>query len=460
MKKSILTLITLTIATIILTGCASLSSSSAYSLTDADTTPLWQGNSTKVWKKLQQHSVKKLAEMQNNTNDTVKQAWIQLALLAREKSANTQQLIQGLRAWRERYPTHAGNQLFPSNATLNQLQATPPPQQIAVLLPQHGSYGALGKMAGEGFLNAYYANLRTVGKQKVKFYDTSQSQTITQLYQQALAEGADIIIGPLIKENVQTLHYTRRFSKPVLALNYTDNASPSANFYEFGLLPEDEANQIANRARKAGRMHAIVIAPDTTWGKRLVTAFTLPWQANGGSIQATWYYSGKENFNLDIARLLKIDPDADKKLMKQDNTKAALEQQRRHDFDVIFLFAQPQEARLIVPLLQYYYVNDIPIYATSSVYSGKANPTKDVDLNGVIVCDIPWNRPSQHLSDPSLPTDRLYAVGQDAYLLSQALTRLIQLPNFPIYGSTGALTLSKQQIHRRLPCIAIQNGLL
>jgi len=90
--------------------------------------------------------------------------------------------------------------------------------------------------------------------------------------------------------------------------------------------------------------------------------------------------------------------------------------------------------------------------------SGRPNPAKDVDLNGVIVCDIPWNR--QGSRDES-SSNRLYAVGQDAYLLSQNLSRLAEIPSFPVYGSTGALFLSPQnQIHRRIPCTAIHNGLL
>ena len=35
--------------------------------------------------------------------------------------------------------------------------------------------------------------------------------------------------------------------------------------------------------------------------------------------------------------------------------KLILEQQRRQDFDVIFLLTQPERAREIVPLLKYYY---------------------------------------------------------------------------------------------------------
>ncbi|HVY53661.1 MAG TPA: penicillin-binding protein activator, partial [Gammaproteobacteria bacterium] len=54
--------------------------------------------------------------------------------------------------------------------------------------------------------------------------------------------------------------------------------------------------------------------------------------------------------------------------------------------------------------------------------------------------------------------NRLYAIGRDAYLLSQSLTRLNTLPNFPIYGATGALSLEQQQVHQRLPWVTIRDG--
>jgi outer membrane PBP1 activator LpoA protein len=276
---------------------------------------------------------------------------------------------------------------------------------------------------------------------------------MTGLYQQAFNDGADFIVGPILKDNVQQLS-SGSFTIPVLALNYTDvNWSLPSHFYEYGLLPEDEAAQIADRAHEAGHSRAIIIAPKNAWGNRMVAAFTPRWQADGGSVQDSWYYTPGGKYNKEVAQLMKVNPVDG----RQPGT-----QQRRQDFDVIFLFSQPQDSHAIVPMLRYYYVGNVPIYATSAVYSGKPNPTRDVDLNGVIICDIPWSmRVAQSASGDSVQSDRLYAVGQDAYMLSQSMQRFSQLPNFPIYGKTGALVMSStHQIHRRLPCVPVRNGLI
>lgn len=463
MKIRMLVIVTAIIAALGSTSCSSVSFSNSQSTASLANTPTWDDNPTTTWTQLQHMSSAKLAEAQSKTSDPTQTAWLQLARILKQKNISTQQITNDLMAWRAQHPSHPANQLFPDDASLSRLAALPPPQHIAILLPESGEYSAAANAVREGFLHAYYANLPKVGKQGVKFYNTAQTQNIAAVYQQALADGADFIVGPLTKDNVKELIKNGPVTTPILALNYTDpqNGTLPNNFYEFGLLPEDEVLQMADRARAAGQVRAIVIAPQSAWGHRLVTAFSARWQTLGGSIQESWTYSAKTDLNLGIAQLLNVNPSADKKLMHDTNDKNVLQHQRRQDFDVIFLFSQSHEAHTIVPLLRYYYATDIPIYTTSSTYAGKPNPEKDVDLNGVIVCDIPWNKSPTEQTAGSNSPDRLYAVGQDAYLLSQSLPRLTQLPHFPIYASTGALALTEhQQIHRRIPCVAFRNGLL
>lgn len=460
MGKIILTLIAI-FFTFGLTSCAH--SPAASSLTPvayaapqgtAANNPLWQGSPETTWDQLQHFSTAKLTDMQSKTNDTFELGWLKLAILTKQKKVNTQQMADALLAWQEAHPNHPAMKLLPSRALLEQLKISSSPKQIAILIPQTGSLQSASAALREGFLNSYYVNMPTGTKQKVKFYDTSNTP-LPALYQQAVAEGADFIIGPLTKSEVQQLRASINFKTPTLALNYTNDQTKLTNFYEYGLLPEDEVVQMANRARRAGLQKALLIAPQTEWGKRLSSAFEASWVKAGGSIEDIWYFNNRENFNEEVAQLLKVNMTADKRLMKKNNNKEALEQQRRQDVDVIILISQAQDARLIVPLLRFYYAGRLPIYATSSVYAKKADPGQAVDLNGVTVCDIPIN-----LQPHEENKDKLYAVGQDAYLLSQSLERLINLPQFPVYGSTGALTMSSlQQIRRRLPCIEIQHEL-
>lgn len=416
--------------------------------TTLQTKTVWDNNSAIIWASLQQQSPTSLAELQAKTDDPNKKAWIQLALISKRKNVSTSSLANELMAWRQGNPSHPANQLIPSDSVLIQLKSSPPPHHIAILLPQSGVYASSGQSIREGFLHSYYANLSQVEKQTIKFYDTSSTSNMGALYQQALADGADFVIGPLMKENVSQLSASTKFTAPTLALNYTSSSffsSRPTNFYEFGLLPEDEITQIATHARQSGVSRAIVIAPENAQGMRLVSAFNARWKALGGTVQSGFYYPKQTDFNMDIPRLLNVNPNVDKKLMQKNNNKEILAQQRRQDFDVIFIFSPSQEARQIVPLLRFYYADNVPVYGISEIRSTQSDA--NLDLKGVIVCDI-----------PDKGSNRFYALGQDAYLLSQSMQSLENIPNFPLNGATGSLSMSAQQIHRQLLCAPI-NGL-
>jgi outer membrane PBP1 activator LpoA protein len=153
-----------------------------------------------------------------------------------------------------------------------------------------------------------------------------------------------------------------------------------------------------------------------------------------------------------------VNAQEDTKKSREDNDKASLEQQRRHDFDVIFLLAPPQTARQIVPLLRYYYVDKTAIFSPSLVYAGFPQPQKDFDLNGVTFTETPWVLSGKG-ADSNPEANRLFAVGHDAYFISFNLARFSVIPNFPLYGETGALTLTPQKkFYRRLAWAQIRNG--
>lgn len=415
----------------------------------------WQGDTQTVWDRLQHVPLQQLQASVTKTTDPTTIAWINLAIISKQYSVDTMQLTTQLMAWRAANPSHPGNALFPSNSTLTSLQTMPRPKHIALLLPLQGQLGNSGQTVRDGLLNAYYSSGNTAN-QAISFYDTSTSTPIAALYQQAITEGADTVIGPLTKPEVQALASQGNFPVTTLALNYTDSwGSLPSNFYEFGLSPQDESQQMADRARQAGLSRTIIIAPSDEWGQRVVKAVVDRWKTLGGSITDTFYFTNDTDLNAGIANLLHVNAQADRKKMQAHDSKNVLEQQRRQDFDVVFLFAPPQMARQIVPLLRYYYVNTIPIYATSIVYSGTPAPQKDIDLNGVIFCDTPWTLQMGGTNHP----DRLYAVGRDAYFISTQIPRLKMLANFPLYGATGALTLTPQQkIYRRLAWTQIHDG--
>lgn len=416
----------------------------------------WQANTLTTWDKLQHIALPELKSAEASATDPNIRGWLKLAIISKQYSTDTTQLVNQLIAWRNENPNHTANSLFPGNGELNSILNDSPPRHVVLLLPLQGNLSASGQAVRDGYLSAYYKS-GFKNSQTISFTDTNSNPNIAALYQQALSQGADTVVGPLTKEQVQQLLSQGSIGVPTIALNYTDGwGSLPANLYEFGLSPVHESKQLAEKAWQAGHKRALIIAPQNEWGQRVVKNATASWNALGGSVADTFYFTPQTDMSKGIAGLLHANTANNK-----DNNKIAPEQQRRQDFDVIFLLAASQNARQILPLIKYYYAANIPVFSTSAVYSGFPSPQKDSDLNGVTFCDTPWTLQMAGTggSETDVRFNRLYAVGRDAYLLGNQIGRLNRLPNFPIYGSTGALSLtSDHKIYRRLAWVQMRDG--
>lgn len=333
------------------------------------------------------------------------------------------------------------------------------PQQVVLLLPMQGGLGSAGQAIRNGFLAAYNNAPTNEKPAHVSVIDTSNTP-IQTAYQQALAQHADFIIGPLTKSEVQTLNASGNLSVPVLALNSLDNTqTPVANLYQFGLSPVDEAKQATALASQQGYHSALIIVPAGNWGQNIANVFQQEWLARGGTVAGTLLFSSNNQIlNSQLRQFLRFSQPADKKALPS----------RRHDFDVIFLAATPDAARQIRPLLKFYYVGQTPIYATSLVYSGAPRPGLDNDLNGITFCDAPWalnaNSPHADLRQqisvfrPDFKQNvRLYALGVDSYDVMLQLYRSSNTAN--MQGATGILNFDDQhRVVRQLPCAQFRGG--
>jgi outer membrane PBP1 activator LpoA protein len=135
---------------------------------------------------------------------------------------------------------------------------------------------------------------------------------------------------------------------------------------------------------------------------------------------------------------------------------------RRRDVDAIFLATYPQQGRQIKPTLDFLYVGNMPIYATSQIYSGNPAPGIDKDLEGIYFTALPWTLPGPDntaVTSANSNYASLLAMGVDSYRLHQWLPLLKTMPDVRVEGLTGTLTLAPQNyIHRTLPWARFRNG--
>jgi outer membrane PBP1 activator LpoA protein len=116
---------------------------------------------------------------------------------------------------------------------------------------------------------------------------------------------------------------------------------------------------------------------------------------------------------------------------------------------MIFISVTPAQGRQIKPTLVFQYANKIPVYATSSIYSGDVDAVNNEDLNGVLFNTLPWvfdnNNPEKQAIAQNTKSaavyGRLHALGADAFHLYSRLSQLKRAPDMRIYGATGSLQL-------------------
>lgn len=429
--------------------------------------------------------------------------------------------------WREHYPEHPAQDSVITSVLAARPRILRLPKKIALILPLNNRYAKAASAVRDGFLAAYYSQqpnetdntrlpinpLDAFGATEVpsedmpapdaysdintsyannfdtpasvvpsiEIYDAGNDPTLIDLiYEQAIDDGAEFIVGPLHKDSVNQLASHDELAVPVLALNHselhgsTGEEKLPANLFQLGLSPEHEARQVAERAWLDGHSRAAIITPSTTWGERVAKAFSTRWRQFGGHVvEKQTYDAKKSDYSLPIRRLLNVDESQQRKkdLRRLLGKKLEFIPRRRQDIDLIFMAAASKQARLIKPQLRFHHAPKVPVYATSHSYSGSINADMDRDMDGVLFCDMPWtlnaDRPEQMLKNEieaiwpnaSKRYSRLFALGVDAYRVIGELNGLRRNRSEFYAGETGDLYLDvANRLQRRLSWAKFERG--
>ncbi len=386
-------------------------------------------------------------------------AWLELAALATPREIDRTRLEQAYAGWRAK-----NNFLSVPEAVTRQLHARWDyldfrPRKVALLLPLTGRYGRHGKAIRGGFLRAHAAAFTDL---EVRFHNTDQERSVTELYRRAVARGAEAVIGPLLKHEVEELLEAGAAEAPTITLNYHNDGGFRARgeLFQFGLLPEDEAVQVAEKMHARGLDHAIALTPDDAWGRRLYRRFEERYTELGGQVQEIRRYDVHfEDYATIVQSLLRLD---DSKKRHRALERIVGEELRftpriRGDVNAAVLFAPPEKAALIYPLLKYYYAEELPVYATSHVYQpGREKILRELD--GLIYCDVPLmiDDAPENARPDEYP--RLFALGADAYGLMGAIRRMA-VSNVRMPGATGVLSVgANRRLFRRLSWARFARG--
>ena len=428
-------------------------------------------NLNDLWRGLMSISLQRLQDLSHSAMSDTERGWYALGAIGKNNQLDLDQQQQLLQSWQERWLNHPAQTNLPDDLRLLKSLIDSQPSQIALLLPQEGKLAEAGQAVRDGFFAAYYqalANGRRVPQ--VRQYDSTGD--IIAAYEQAVADGAQLVIGPLDKEKVTELSLLPGFKVPLLSLNYPEPA-PVENqpgFYQFGLALEDEARQVARQAYAEGHRQAMVIIPEQEWSERSARAFAAEWESLGGLVVNRSQFKAGSNYSKLVKDALLIEQSKARSAQLQQLLGINLESapRSRSDVDMIFLIANPAQARQIKPTFAFHYAGNIPVYATSQVYSGEPNAKVDRDLNGIRFNTMPWlfdntsaeKQAIKKYSQSAAVYERLQALGADAFRLYARLPQLAQSEQMRLYGATGTLRmLPGGRIEREQIWARFRNGL-
>ncbi|MAD91998.1 MAG: hypothetical protein CMQ54_04630 [Gammaproteobacteria bacterium] len=429
-------------------------------------------NRNRLWKGLLYSDPKILRNALDGEIDEQTRAWLNLGLLAASTGQQGIGWNNGLFRWRIANPSHPALTAIDEKKIFDD-ELLIYPKKIALILSLSGHTGKPGEAIKNGFFGAYFAAASVLDdQQSIQIYNIDFEGDASKAYQKAVSNGAEFIVGPLLKKNVNELINNTLISIPVLTLNYLLNDIPTPpNFYQFALAPEDEVLSTAKRVLGDGYNRAVALVPDNDWGRRVLQSFTIEFEDLGGSILDYQIYPlEKQDFSNEIEDLMGLSNSLNRYQRLRENIGNNLQfnPRRRQDAEIIFLAAAAGPGRLLKSQLKFHYSGDIPVYSTSSIYSldGRSN----ADLNGIMFADIPWLIDPQpwvrylpEIYSKNWPEEkrlsRLHAMGYDAYNLVTALFANQNNGMNELNGATGSLFLDQQgRIHRRLAWAQFQGG--
>jgi len=319
------------------------------------------------------------------------------------------------------------------------VEAGSKPPHIALLLPTGSeSFARAAEAVRAGFLEA--SKKPTARPLPVRHYPvTDDPQNVIASYRQALAAGAQLVVGPLTRNGVSALAAASNLiTVPTLALNVPQRAAPNApRFYTLSLQIEAEARQVAQLALSEGRRKAFTVSEPTPLAKRMREAFIQEFERGGGHHIAEYAYT------TDASGLER---------MKQ---AAAL-----GVADMVFFAIDAPRLRTVRTWL-----SPVTAYGTSQLNPGLKTGLNTGELPDVRFVDMPWmvqpdhpavmiyGRPGSRESDD---LERLYALGIDAFRLAEVL--LEGKRDIELDGVTGRLTLGPDGQFRRGLLVTLIDG--
>lgn len=470
-----------------------------------------QKNIDGTWQVLSQFSPEQMNSLVINADENTLQGWLDLQHVWSDNRNDPNMLKAGIQDWQTRYPNNPGTKMLPTQLVNVQNFKPVSTGKIALLLPLNGQAAVFGLAIEQGFEAANAAvspastSVSDLTDKKVqaeapqtvtpaapvaqpdaqtapsaaenpaleiKIHDTS-SQPLSQVLAQAQQDGATLVVGPLLKNNVDQLASTNS-PLNILALNQPENVRNRPNICYFALSPEDEARDAANHIWQQNHRNPLMLIPDNALGDRVAKAFTTEWQKLGAGLVLQQKFGSvtdlKRGINSGSGIALTGTPvntpsntppgvSIGGLTMPAAPTDAQITAGSSRNVDAIYIVATSEKVALIKPMIAMRTGSrsSAQLYASSRSSQGVNGPDYRLEMEGLQFSEIPMlsggNPQLMQQALSSVNNDyslaRLYAMGVDAWTLASHFSQIRQVPGYQVNGNTGQLTANQDCVIKR-----------
>ncbi|WP_324029581.1 penicillin-binding protein activator [Pantoea sp. JZ2] len=493
-----------------------------------------QKNIDATWQALTQLSQQDMNALVINADENILQGWLDLLTAWHANAQDANMLKSAIKDWQTRYPDNPASKTLPTQLSQVQNFTKASTSTIALLLPLNGQAQMFASAIQKGFNDAkngvipaapqatpgsaqdpiamnqqqpadanavvspsatpaattqtgtaqqpattaqqpqqqQQPSAQPASNAQVKVYDTS-SQPIAQVMQQAQQDGATLVVGPLLKNNVETVANSQT-PLNVLALNEPEHIQNHPNMCYFALSPEDEARDAAHHIWDQGKRQPLLLLPRNGLGDRVATAFAKEWQSLGGGTVLQQRFGSvselKQGINsgagISMSGTPVVIPSASQPQnvsvagltipAPQTSAPAASESGA---VDAAYIVSTQDELQLIKPMISMRTGSrsNVALYASSRSAQAGAGPDFRLEMEGLQYSDIPLlsgaNPGLMQQAARSFNNDyslvRLYAMGMDAWTLANHFNQMRQVPGFSLDGNTGKLSATPDCVINR-----------
>jgi branched-chain amino acid transport system substrate-binding protein len=177
--------------------------------------------------------------------------------------------------------------------------------KVGLILPLSASGNA--GAAGQAMRNAAEMALAELGDSNIALLpkdDGGTGQGAQVAVQQAIDEGAQIVLGPLFAHSVTSAKpIARDRGIPMIAFS-TDSNVAATGAYLLSFLPESDVDRVVDYAVSQGKRSFIGLVPGTAYGSVVEAEFAQSVARRGGRIVALEHYGDDRNKRDEAARLV------------------------------------------------------------------------------------------------------------------------------------------------------------